>query len=81
MFGRKKKAVRSESDIVRHDTDYPMMAVDIDEMKADDESFRNWIRSAGITSITIRSPFDRMSAGIWGCWRDRAMTSAMKVMI
>jgi hypothetical protein len=27
-------------------------------MNADDELFRNWIRSAGITSITVRSPFD-----------------------
>jgi hypothetical protein len=58
MFGRKKKAAKSESDVVRHDTDYPVMEVDIDEMNADDELFRNWIRSAGITSITVRSPFD-----------------------
>lgn len=58
MFGRKKKAAKSESDVVRHDTDYPVMKVDIDKVNTDDESFRNWIRSAGITRITIRSPFD-----------------------
>jgi hypothetical protein len=58
MFGRKKKVVKSEPDVVRHNKAYPVMTVNIDEMNADDESFRNWIHSAGITSITIRSPFD-----------------------
>lgn len=58
MFGRKRKVVRSEPVIVRHSNDYPMMTVNIDDMDADDESFRNWIHSAGITSITVRSPFD-----------------------
>ena len=66
MFGRKKKAAKSESDVVRHDTDYPVITVDIDNTDAYSESFRNWIRSAGITSITIRSPFDPYERGDMG---------------
>jgi hypothetical protein len=66
MFGRKKKAAKSESDVVRHDKDYPIMAVNIDEMNADNELFHNWIHSAGITSITIRSPFDPYERGDMG---------------
>lgn len=50
--------MRSEPVIASHDKDYPIIIVDIDDMDADDELFRNWIRSAGITSITVRSPFD-----------------------
>jgi hypothetical protein len=66
MFGRKKKVVKSEPDVVRHGKAYPVITVDIDNTDAYSELFKNWINSSGITSITVRSPFDPYERGDMG---------------